>query len=32
MERVGVIKNNGYLDILIDRALVKDPHLRISWE
>jgi hypothetical protein len=31
MERVHIEKKNGYLDILIDKSLVKNPNQRISW-
>lgn len=31
MDRVYIQKKYGYLDIIIDRALVKDPLQRITW-
>ena len=32
MNRVNIYKNNGFLDVLIDRSLVWEPDRRISWK
>ena len=32
MRRVKINKTNGYLDVLIDRALVWEPDRRIDWK
>lgn len=32
MDRVYIKKNYGFLDTLLDKALVKDPNYRVSWD